>query len=158
MSKAHRAAVATEDAPIKPASLGSPLEVDVNGPWDEIRRVMNRAPYLKVYVESAGRSLVEIARKGQDSSSGRMGPSRAEWLDLVSAIDALDRRHPDGMRLRMVVELRMEPLSLEGVAARMPGRNSRWTMRKALDEAWYWMCHPAGGRLLPAELWSREES
>ncbi len=150
----NAAAVASERRTVP---LGSPLDVDVNGPWTEIRRVMNRAPYLKVYVESAGRSLVEIARKSQDSSSGRMAPSRADWLDLVRAIDALDRRHPEGMRLRMAVELRMESLTLSEIAQRLPGRHSRWTVRKDLDAAWYWMCHPAGGRVLPDDAWQREE-
>lgn len=129
------------------------LVQDPNAPWDLIRWVERQAPYWRVRMEGGSRPMVEIPRKGEDSSSGRMKPLEANYFDLQRAIGELGYRHPDGARLRLIVEMRMESMSFERISAQLPGRNSRWTVRKALEDAYYWICHPEGGRFLPLEAW-----
>lgn len=128
-----------------------PLHVDPHAPWDLIRWVQRQAPYWKIRVESTSRSLVEIPRKGGDSSSGRLAPAQVNYLDLQRAVSEMGYQHPHGARLRLIVEMRMEGDSERVIAGRL--RVSRSLVRKSLDDAYYWLCHPEGGRFLPKDVW-----
>ena len=132
---------------------------DNHAPWAEIRWVRNSAPYWRAAVMATGRSLVEIPSRGHDGSTGRLTPIEANYYSLIEALSRIvlppPVGHPRGALLRIVVERRMDSDTFEAIAKDLPGRAHRHTVSRYWNEAYYWLCHPDGGRVLSAEKWGR---
>lgn len=148
---------------------GGPETRDVSngkdGPWELIRWVARQAPYWAARVEGLGRAggaegrgesprcLITLPVRAGGGSS-ELSRLQVNYYDLKRAIGELGWRHPDGAKLQLIVEKRLESESLERIARAVPGRIGRKGVRAALDEAYYWICHPACGRFLSWEAWN----
>lgn len=138
---------------VTPTPLSTPLDMDPNAPWDEIRRWLNGAPYLAARASANVTQLLDAPGRSIRGGSSRLTRAQTEYLDLQRAISEMDRKHPDGVRLRMIVELWIEGHKPPAIGKRLPFRQGKHAVRAALDRAFYWMCHPHGGRLMSFEAW-----
>lgn len=135
-----------------------------DAPWELIRWVARQAPYWVARIDGLGRAggaegrgesprcLITLpVRAGRNSELSRL---QVNYYDLKRAIAELGQHHPEGAKLQMIVEMRLQGETLEAIARALPGCLTASGVRHALDRAYFWICHPAHGRFFSWEAWN----
>ena len=99
---------------------------------------------------------------------GQLPDSLARYYDVQRALSLLETsagRPPDAVTLALMVRDRLEGYSFSAIDRRMRQKRRRrlrggglWSkdgVRRNLDRAYTWLCHPAFGAVLTWEEWRR---
>ena len=113
-------------------------------------KVRDGAPHWRAKAEGlagcrAGEPPRCVIKMGVRGAGGREDPASVDFAQLAVALGELEWRHPDGVRLKMVLDLWIASATLEAIGAALARPATRETASRLLNKGFRWVCSGEGG-------------